>query len=45
MNHKETLALYEKGRNAWNDWALSMLEKRRQLEATYASGEDRGFGG
>jgi hypothetical protein len=30
MNRDETLALYKKGRDAWNAWAEGLLEERRQ---------------
>lgn len=33
MNKNETLALYEKGREAWNAWAAEMLAKQNELKA------------
>lgn len=32
MNREETLALYEQGVEAWNNWANEMLEERKKLE-------------
>lgn len=32
MNREQTLALYAKGRDAWNEWAEEMLAKRKELE-------------
>jgi len=32
MNREETLALYAKGVEAWNEWAEEMLAERKQLE-------------
>ena len=32
MNQKETLALWQQGKDAWNAWAERMLAKRRALE-------------
>lgn len=32
MNKEESLALYEKGRDAWNAWANDMLAKKAELE-------------
>jgi len=33
MNRDETLALFAKGKDAWNAWAQDMLNKRKELEA------------
>ena len=32
MNKEESLALYEKGMEAWNAWANDMLAKKAALE-------------
>jgi hypothetical protein len=32
MNREETLALYARGKEAWNAWAEDMLAKRKALE-------------
>jgi hypothetical protein len=33
MNKKESLALFAKGRDAWNTWAAEMIAERKALEA------------
>jgi uncharacterized protein YjbI with pentapeptide repeats len=50
MNKEESLMLYNKGREAWNAWAKTMLAQRTKLEETgqwlvindYPSGRSRG---
>lgn len=32
MNKEESLALFAKGKDAWNEWAARMLEERKALE-------------
>jgi uncharacterized protein YjbI with pentapeptide repeats len=32
MNKDETLALWAQGKDAWNDWAQAMLDRRRDME-------------
>lgn len=32
MNEEETIALWERGKEAWNKWAQEMLSKRSELE-------------
>ena len=34
MNKEESLALYKKGREAWNAWAREMLAQREKLMET-----------
>lgn len=43
MNQQETLALFAKGREAWNAWAAEMQAQREALEAaeTWSLGDDR----
>src|SRR5512132_3160141 len=49
MNKEETLALYARGKDAWNAWAKTMLDQRAEMEAagTWAVGArgDPGNGG
>jgi hypothetical protein len=50
MNKEESVMLYNKGREAWNAWAKTMLAQRTKLEETgqwlvindYPSGRSRG---
>ena len=32
MNRDQTLELHSRGKEAWNAWALSLLQRRKQLE-------------
>ena len=41
MNKEESLALFAKGRDAWNAWAEKMLDARAALEADGSWGEGR----
>ena len=43
MNTEESLALYARGRAAWNEWARGMIAEREALEAAgdWVAGSDR----
>jgi hypothetical protein len=41
MNKEQSLALYAKGKDAWNAWANEMLDKRKAMETAGSWSEDK----